>query len=375
MPTVKILHCADLHIGSSGSVADERAQVRRLEALLTFENIIKLAKEENVKLILIAGDLLCSNSVERSVVNRIVDCIGTAGGIEAVFAAGNHDPLNAQSPFKGMRLPHNFHILPEKDSVIYFESLNTRVYGRSFGEVYMKGESRFSIDTDDSAVNIMCQHGDVSGDLSSNYNSITPEFIDNCGMDYIALGHVHKRSEIMRRKDTFFAYSGCAEGLGFDELGDKGVYIGNVGKGYNDLEFFRTSFRNYEKIGADVHGCEDSAAAAEKVLSVISEQFGGHFRDNLYKVVLTGEIPDGKWFDTNEIAQRLSREVYYAKVEDMTELCEDLDTLKNEKSLKGIFVTKMLRLIDENPKDEQKYKEALKIGLKAFTSEVGYNDD
>ena len=375
MSTVKILHCADLHIGASESVLGERSQSRRLEALLTFERIIKLAKESSVDLILIAGDLLCSNSVERSVVNRIFDCISAISEIEVVFAAGNHDPINAESPFNAVRLPDNFHILPAKDSVIYFEKLKTRVYGRSFGEVYMQGEKRFSLVADKDSVNIMCQHGEVKSDLFSNYNSITPEFIDNSGMDYIALGHIHKRSEIMRRGDTFFAYSGCAEGLGFDELGDKGVYIGEVGKGYNDIEFYKTSLRNHEKISVDVSECEDSPAVAERVISIISEKFDKNFRDNLYKVILTGNVPDGRWFDTGEIAGRLMREVYFAKVKDETEVCEDLEVIKNEKSVKGIFVSKMLAMIEENPQEAEKLRMALNIGLKAFSSEVGYSED
>ena len=375
MSTVKILHCADLHIGAAESALGERGQSRRLEALLTFERIIKLAKDEKVNLLLIAGDLLCSNLVERSAVSRILDCIGEAGEIEVVFAAGNHDPVNAESPFNTLKLPDNFHILPEKDSVIYFEKLKTRVYGRSFGEVYMQGKSRFSLAAGSDSINIMCQHGEVRSDLSSDYNSIIPEFIENCGMDYVALGHIHKRSEIMRRGDTFFAYSGCADGLGFDELGDKGVYIGEVGKGYNDLRFFKTSLRNHEKISVDVSDCDDSPAAAEKILSVLAEKFGENFRDNLYKIILTGNIPDGRWFNTGEIAGRLAGEVYFAKVKDETAVCEDLEVIKNEKSVKGIFVTKMLALIEENPQEAEKLRMALGIGLKAFSAEVEYNED
>ena len=42
-------------------------------------------------------------------------------------------------------------------------------------------------------------------------------------MDYIALGHIHKFSGIKRIGNTYYAYSGCPEGRGFDEEGDKGI--------------------------------------------------------------------------------------------------------------------------------------------------------
>ncbi|MBR4761087.1 MAG: DNA repair exonuclease [Clostridia bacterium] len=375
MAAVRIVHCADLHIGAAENGIGEKSQARRLEALLTFENIIKLARDNAADILLIAGDLFCSNNVSSQEVTRVLDCIGSIPGIKVVFAAGNHDPLNADSPFKRFKLPDNLYVLPEKDSVISFEDLGVKVYGRSFSEVYLQGERRFSLEPAEDSINIMCQHGEVRADISSNYNSITTEFIDNCGMDYIALGHIHKRSEIMRRGNTYFAYCGCAEGLGFDELGDKGVYVGEVDKGFADLKFYKTSIRTHERVAADVSDCEDNPSAAVKIISVLSEKYGAAFADNLYKIELCGNVPDGRWFDTAEIAGRLMQTVYFAKVKDKTEVASDLDTIKNENSLKGIFVSNMLALIKEKPDEADKLRAALNIGLKAFSSEVAYNED
>lgn len=375
METIRILHCADLHIGAAVQALGEKGQTRRTEALITFENITRLAREHSVDILLIAGDLLCSNSVEASMVNRVLDCISEIPEIKVVFAAGNHDPINAQSPFLSRKLPENFYILPEKDIEIYFKELNCRVYGRSFSEVYLGGERRFTLNADESTINIMCQHGEVKTDLSSNYNSITPEFIENSGMDYIALGHIHKRSAIEKRQNTFFAYSGCAEGLGFDELGDKGVYIGEVGKGYADLHFFKTSVRTNEKVSVDVSDCENSPAATKKILDTIKTNFGETYADNLYKVIITGAVPDGRWYDTAEIASRLMQSVYFAKVKDSTEVLKDLETLRKENSLKGIFVSKMLDLIAEKPEETKKLHAALNIGLKAFSTEVDFDEN
>lgn len=373
MDCVKILHCADLHIGASEALLGEKSYSRKAEALITFENIIKLAAEESVELVLIAGDLFCSNSVDRAGVNRVLECIGSLS-VPVVYAAGNHDPFNAGSPLYTAKLPDNLHILPEKDSVLFFGDINTRVYGRSFGEVYLPGEERFTLTPEVDSINIMCQHGEVRSDLSSNYNSITTGFIDNCKMDYIALGHIHKRSEIMRRGDTFFAYCGCAEGLGFDELGDKGVYIGEVGKGKCDLKFYKTSVRNHEKVTVDVSECADNPAAAEKVLFDLQAKYGEKFADNIYKIILTGDVADGRFFDTGEIASRLAGALYFAKVSDRTEVKHDLEVLRREKTLKGIFVSKMLERIEKDP-ENRKLRDALNIGLKAFTSEVDYSED
>ena len=48
----------------------------------------------------------------------------------------------------------------------------------------------------------------------------------------------------------------------------------------------------------------------------------------------------------------------------------DLNALRNEASLKGVFVTKMLEKIENEPENAEKLEQALKIGLKAFSGEV-----
>ena len=86
-------------------------------------------------------------------------------------------------------------------------------------------------------------------------------------------------------------------------------------------------------------------------------------------------MPDGRWFDTAEITSRLSNEVYFAKVKDETKVLHDLEVLRHENSLKGMFVSKMLSLIEEKPEEADALSLALNIGLKAFCAEVSYNED
>ena len=46
MNSVKILHCADIHLGAQDSFLGENAAKRRFETLLTFEKIIETAKQQ-----------------------------------------------------------------------------------------------------------------------------------------------------------------------------------------------------------------------------------------------------------------------------------------------------------------------------------------
>ncbi len=375
MQTVKILHTADIHIGAAESFLKTEASKRRFETLLTFEKIIDLAIDRNVDVIVISGDLFDSNKIEAHFIDAVFEKIASCGK-RVVFCGGNHDPLNADSPFLNHNLPDNLFVLGKDDECITFEDISLKCYGRSFTDVYLKGEECFTIAADKDYVNLMVQHGELKSDLSSDYNSITPTFVKSSGMDYIALGHVHKRTPIGKIDGTYFAYCGCPEGQGFDELDQKGVYIGEIGRGVCNLAFVAASKRLHIHHKTDITDLCSNEEISQRILSELQNEYGEDFRDNLYKIELTGEIsPDVKLIKT-EILSRLEAELYFVKVKDNSELKIDLDALAQEPSLKGIFVKKMLEkqaLADQNEKPI--YRKALKLGLKAFAGEVKFDED
>lgn len=377
MNSVKILHCADVHIGASESFLGHGASARRFETLLTFERIIAAAKESGAKIILIAGDLFDSNTIEQTFFDRVFSAIAAVPEIRVVVACGNHDPLNADSPFKKMSLPENLFVMGEDDGVITFDDIKTRVYGRSFTQVHMQGKPRFSLLVpNDDFINLMVIHGDLSSDLKSDYNAITQGFISESGMDYIALGHVHKRTGVGRVGATFCAYCGCPEGQGFDETDKKGVYIGDVSKGACNLEFLPVSKRQHicEKI--ELSGTVSSDSAARITRDILREKYGEGFYENLYKIVLVGEVDENSNIDTAEITGRLAEDLYFVKVTDNTEIKPDLDALSGEKTLKGIFVRRMLDKISTATEDEKpQLRRALTLGLRVFREDLKINED
>lgn len=377
MNTVKILHCADIHIGAALSYLGDTAAQRRYETLLTFERIIDTAVAEGVQIIAAAGDIFDSNGTEDSFVNAVFEKIASVPEIKVVLALGNHDPLSSDSPFNNPKLPQNLFVLGTKDDCITFDDLKTRVYGRSFEDVYLKGEERFSVTPpEDGCINLMVLHGELRSDLNSNYNSVTAGFIKSSGMDYIALGHIHKRTEPQKIGDTYYAYCGCPEGQGFDETDEKGVYIGQIGRGLCDLRFVPMSKRRHicEKI--DVTGINSSAEISTAAVTLLREKYGEQYGENLYKIELTGSISEDFNLNLTEILSRVSEKVYYAKIKDRTEFSVDTEKLAGEISLKGLFVKNMLeRINNANEEEREALENALKLGLRAFGTEVAYNED
>ena len=376
METVKILHCADLHIGAAESFLGARAESRQAETLITFEKIINKARENAVQILLIAGDLFNSNDISKSLVDRVFECFSSIPDTKIVYAAGNHDPLSLDSPFKKYKAPENVFVLDTKDCFVEFSDINTRVYGKSFKEVYMQGTPRFSISTDSDFINIMCIHGELRSDLGSDYNSITSEFIENSGMDYIALGHIHKRTDISKIGNTYLSYCGCPEGQGFDELGEKGVYLGEVSKGTCNLQFVSIAKRMHLCESIDIGDSTTSADIADNIINFLKQKYPDSYTENLYKIILLGEVSEETVISIPEITSRLNDTVYFAKVRNKTEIKVDFELLAREKTLKGIFVKNMLAKIDvADDSEKPKFKAALDLGLKAFSGEVAYDED
>lgn len=376
--TVRILHTADLHLGCEFAFlsASERAK-RKAELIICCENIFKICHANSIDFLLLSGDVFDSNNVDEQTVNAFVSCFKLAPNTQVIYAAGNHDPLTANSPFLRGNLPENLTILDTCDQVVHFENKGVNIYGKSFASTYMQGSESFSLPiSDDGRINIMVLHGDLGSDMSSGYNAITKDFIKNSNMDYVALGHIHEFSGIQVVGKTRYAYSGTPEPHGFDETGNKGVICANIGKDTFEYRFVPTALRRHEEVAVDISDCADNLAAAQKVEEVLKETFGEKYTDNLYKIILCGQVDETYKVNKDEILRRIKDTVYFAKIKDNTEIKINLALAAKENTFKGKFIKNMLLKIEQaKPQDKPTLEKALYLGLKAFGGEVKYNED
>lgn len=375
---VRFLHTADLHLGAELSLIGAKAQERKTEMLLCLEKIFRLCRENTAQLLLIAGDLFENNSAACALCDHFFRCVKDNPDLTVVFAAGNHDPLTADSPFLNAKLPENLIVLGTEDECVELQHLPVRISGRSFKSVYSKGSSAFSLPVPhDEKINIMVMHADLGSDASSGYNPINRLFIETSGMDYIALGHVHSFSGVEKCGKTHYCYPGTPEPHGFDETGIKGVVVGEFSGKDLKYQFVPTSIRTYETVKIDISQAENSANAAEIILEKLKALFETTFADKLFKIILVGEIESSLTLNIAEITRRLSDSLYYVKIKNQTKIKTNLDLLKNENTLKGKFAKIMLEKIElaTNDAQKKKYEKALYLGLQAFHSEVVYDEN
>jgi DNA repair exonuclease SbcCD nuclease subunit len=388
MDKIKILQFGDVHFDTPFSELDYNdAEKRREDIRETFGNIIRLAEEEKVQIILITGDLFDNESVENTTIDYLTKTLSRIPHIKIFIAPGNHDPINERTFYKIIKWPSNVHVFNDVIDKVIIEELKVAVYGIGFNKPHIDKSllEGFKPENKD-IINLMVIHGDVNSEGKSLYNPISENQIRNSELDYIAIGHKHSYSGINRAGSTFWAYAGNPEGRGFDETGSKGVIIGEIGKGFNKLNFKETCKRRYIEKNIDITG----ASNYEDIIDIINENIDINLEDdnlkskiefkrnNLFKFVLTGRVNKDFYINLSVIKEKLVKEFFFVKLIDTTEPYIDYEVFKDEYSLKSIYIKKIKerKLSSEIEERGSILQDALIIGLKCLEDkEVNIDDD
>lgn len=346
---VKILHTADLHIDSPLSELKEVADIRREEILDTFGKIIKTAREHFVDAIIISGDLFDNPYPSKQAVNYVKRKLESIPDIKVFIVLGNHDAQLRET------FSDNVYIFGGGTNRFEFEDFD--IYGTSFQNEYCDSTTGTDFNLyNPSKINLLVLHCElINKGQKSRYNPVTKDDLAKTKVDYAALGHSHQFCGITKAGDVPFAYCGIPEGRGFDELGEKGVIIGTVYKNKTDLNFLPLCKRQFMELDIDVTGCKDYEQIRESIATCATDA------ENAFKINLRGEIEETFFLDTALLAGLIKDNYFHVKVNDFTRPKLDIDSLSKEYSLKGLFVSKILK--------QSGGDNALKAGLAALRGE------
>ncbi len=224
---LKILHSADWHLDSpfAGFTGEQRKFLKR-ELLKIPGKVAELCRRENCGLVLLAGDLFDGPYTRESadvLKAALADC-----RVPVFISPGNHDFCGPGSPWTEEVWPENVHVFAGEMESVVIPELDCRVYGAGYRSMdcpgllegfRAEGEERYAL---------AVLHGDPV-QLKSPYCPITASQVRDSGLDYLALGHIH-RAGSFRSGDTLCGWPGAPMGRGFDETGEKGIYILELGE-------------------------------------------------------------------------------------------------------------------------------------------------
>ena len=350
---LKLIHASDFHLDSPFSgLGPEQAALRRGEQRELLARLADLAREKRADLVLLSGDLLDSERVFRETVQALAGVLA-AIPCPVFIAPGNHDFYSPASPYASLDWPSHVHLFTSGEmEAVPLPELNCTVYGRAFTAPHQDKSPLEGFFAAGEGIRLGCLHGDVAP--QSRYGPITQEEIAASGLHYLALGHIHQGSGLQRAGDVYWAYPGCPEGRGFDELGEKGVLYLEVDETAAAAQFIPLCRRRYESLTVDITG----RSPLEAVRSALPAETGA----DIYRILFTGE---GQAPDLAALEAELAPRFYGLTLRDRTRLPQDLWRRREEDTLTGLFLREMWQLCQEEP-DNPVYQLAARFGLAAL---------
>ena len=273
---LKILHTADWHMDAAfASFSEERRAFLRREQLKIPGKIAELCRREKCDLVLIAGDVF-DGTPSRDVIDAVKQALKDCA-VPVFVTPGNHDYYETGSPWREEGWPENVMVFTGALETVALSGLDCRIYGAGYRsmdcEPLLEG---FRVQGEE-PYQIAVLHGDPVTSQSP-YCTITAGQVRDSGLNYLALGHIHKAGQFCAG-ETLCAWPGCPMGRGWDETGDKGVYLVTVDR--------ETTVRFVPLDGPCFHDLEaDLSGQAEEVLERLLP--AAENRD-FFRVTLTGQ--------------------------------------------------------------------------------------
>jgi DNA repair protein SbcD/Mre11 len=269
----KFLHAADIHLDSPlrGLIRYEPMPVDEIRQATrhAFDRLVRLAIEEKVQFVLIAGDLYDGDWKDNSTGLFFTSRMGRLRevGIHVYLIKGNHDAASVVT--KSLRLPENTHFfesrkahsleVPGADAVIHGQSFHTRHVDENLAAAYPpRDPSRF---------NIGMLHTSLTGfEGHEPYAPCSADDLRSKGYEYWALGHVHNAQEIVR-DDPWIVFPGNIQGRNIRETGAKGCRIVTVDDAHRvaRCEFHPLDVFRWMQMEIDVSGAAKMDAVEQAV--------------------------------------------------------------------------------------------------------------
>ncbi len=357
---MKFVHIADMNFDTPFTLLSDRAnlgEVRRLDQRKAFKKMIEYINKNEIPYLFIAGDLYDNEYIRQSTIDFINECFKQIPNTSVFITPGNHDPYLKNSYYNKFNWNENVKIFTSNIEKV--ETKDFDLYGCGFEDFYSKNSQIENIQIENTnKLNILITHAslDSSSDENINYNPVSSSKLKRLGFDYVALGHIHKMNLSEENKNII--YPGSPISLGFDELGQHGMIVGNIEKGKLEVEFVKLDDKEFKELELDITNINEPEELLEEIQNLNLNE------NDLYKIILKGnrnfEINTYKLYKQIETRNII-------KIKDKTKIAYDLNKLSNTTTLKGIFAKEMLDKLEDENIDKEMLEKAIEIGMEALS--------
>jgi len=357
---MNFVHIADTHLDTNFNALNEiegLPEKRRLEQRKVLNKVIEYIKDNEIKYLFISGDLYEQKYIRKSTIEYLNRLFKEIPETKVYISPGNHDPYLKNSFYNTFDWNENVHIF--KNSIEVIKDNECDIYGIGFEDFYCKQSEIENIKIENkNKVNILITHGSLDGgsDEYREYNPMSSSTLKKLGFDYIALGHIHKRS-MDDEKNQRIVYPGSTISLGFDELGEHGMIVGEITKDILKKEFIPLDEREYKILEIDISECLSDEDIVQKINELNLES------KNLYKIILKGS----KEYSINiKNIKLLSEKENIVKIKDESQIKYNLNDISKQSDIRGAFVRNVLDKYKNGTIDEETMKKVIEVGLEVL---------
>ena len=353
---MKIIHCSDLHLGSAlrTHLSPEKARERNAELCAAFGRLVRYAVREGVEAVLIAGDLFDSAHVSGHAADYVLEQMRSAPSVTFFCIRGNHDEYHPA--FADGKRPENLVAFgPKWESHRCGDVVITAIQPE--GSSWLTFYEELKLGKED--VNIVMLHGQIS--TQPGEALIALPLLRGKGIHYLALGHLHTYRKAPLDLDGVYCYSGCLEGRGFDECGEKGFVLLEADGGRIHSSFIPLAARQLHEVAVDITAAE----TVTQILQRMETAAEGIPQEDLVKFTLRGSYTLQTQKDLVFWQKSLSHRFWFVKIQDESNLRINREDYTHDASLKGEFV----RLVLSSDRDESEKMRIITCGIQALSGE------
>jgi DNA repair exonuclease SbcCD nuclease subunit len=387
----RFLHAADIHLDSplvgldryeSAPIAAARGATRH-----AFENLVRLAIDEEVAFVVLAGDLYDGDWKDYRTGLFFVEQMAKLreAEIPVFVVAGNHDAASQLT--KNLRPPDNVHFFStKKPETRLVEALDVAIHGQGFASRAVAEDLAAAYPVADPGLfHVGLLHTSLEGrEGHATYAPTSAQVLAQKGYHYWALGHVHKREVVS--KDPWIVFPGNLQGRHAREVGPKGCTLVTVENGaVAGVEERSVDVLRWAVCRVDVDGATTTSDVLDRISRALTaEADRADGRAVAARVELTGptacyeEIsanPDHWVQEIRALAAGVSSaDVWVEKVRFAMDRPIDLAVLAARDDALGSFLRELAAAAD-SPDEIAVLREALADVRAALPSELLSGDD
>ena len=304
---ITFLHCADTHLGKSHADMRDDPETGRnflaLDAEASFIQIVQIAIRTKVNFVLLAGDMFDRININNTDIQGGLKALKKLSDakIPFVVVAGNHD-----KPFtKGVSSPILYvNILDNCHAIVKHRTVTLDINGKKIdihGIPYLKSNAEedyqkivdLLVNKSKADYQIILSHQSLEGavpgiEWSHRTEPLIPRSVFPEQIDYVAMGHIHKRQTLLHPnfKNIQMHYSGSTLITDFGERDyDKGITIVKLPS--KKLKKIFVKCRTFKEVNLEFTNPGASFDIENKIKNAIEENFDS---DIFLGITLTGKI-------------------------------------------------------------------------------------